>query len=189
MPYSVGDRRWAILDGRVVEFMYVDQDDTHEEGCCCVQAFVALADSTQESGTIEFLKGSHHEHAALARRLCDQQSSERDEWEFLEIPDADGVFEFCPLVQPCVRAGDVVLWDARTAHRVVRPSGDAPRMVAYVCMVPRHFADAEATRRRRWAFENAVATTHWPHRVVDRGDAWGRGRRLERAPTEVQRLV
>ena len=28
MSLSAGDRRWAIKDGRVVEFLFVDQDDT-----------------------------------------------------------------------------------------------------------------------------------------------------------------
>ena len=27
MSLSVGDRRWAILDNRVVEFLFVDQDE------------------------------------------------------------------------------------------------------------------------------------------------------------------
>ena len=171
---------------------HVDQDHTHEPGSCCVQALVALADSTAESGTIEFVRTSHQAHQDLVWRLCDPEDAEVDgtegAWEFVPIPSSDPVLRG-EILRPVVRAGDVVLWDARTAHRVCPPTGDAPRLVAYVCHVPRSFADAVTLEQRRRFFEEAVATTHWPHRLVDRGDVRGVARRLSDAPSAVRALV
>ena len=170
-------RRLRGSDDYLAIDWHVDQDHTHPPGCCCVQALVALSDSTGESGTIEFVRGSHHAHQDLVWRLCRAEDAELDgtegAWEFVPIAAGDPIL--CgDVVQPCVRAGDVVLWDARTVHRVVRPGGMAPRLVAYVCHVPRSFADDVTLQRRRKFFDEGVATTHWPHRLVDRGD--------ERAP-------
>ena len=171
---------------------HIDQNHTHEPGRRCVQAFVALTDSTPESGTIQFVRGSHGAHEDLVWRLCQPEEAELDGtegvWEFVPIPPSDPVLQG-EVVCPVVRAGDVVLWDARTAHRVCQPTGDAPRLVAYVCHVPRSFADAVTLKQRRQFFEQAIATTHWPHRLVDRGDVRGVAQTLSDAPSAVRALV
>ena len=170
----------------------MDQDHTHTPGMCCVQGLVALADSTDKSGTIEFVRGSHRAHQKLARRHCPSENATLDGtegvWEFVPIPPSDPLLR-SDTVRPVIRAGDVVLWDARTVHRVCKPTGDAPRLVAYVCHVPRSFADAATLKRRRIFFEQAIATTHWPHRLVDREDVRGVPRHLSDATSEVRALV
>lgn len=178
-------------DGLVIDW-HVDQNGSHaDQGCCCVQGLLALADSTADSGTIEFVRGSHAHHAALVKRLCDDDDDDEEAWEFVPIPPDDEVFAACDhaTVQPVLRVGDVVLWDSRTIHRVSAPTGDAPRLVAYVCMVPRRLVDASIARRRRAAYEAGIATTHWPQRCVDRGAPHGPRRCFADAPYDVQRLI
>ena len=150
---------------------HVDQDSSHEDVACCYQSLIAIKESSAATGTICVLPASHRHRRSLASRLDDEPGG----WEFLEIPDDDVLFRQClPPHCPLLRKGDMLLWDSRTAHMVCPPLDMATeRMVVYVCMTPRRFADEETLRLRRHAYANGIATTHWPHWFVDRGEEWG----------------
>ena len=89
------------------------------------------------------------------------------------MPDADVVFRQCVAPElPALDQGDAVLWDSRTVHCVPPPTdASRPRCVAYLSMAPRRMATPETLARRRDYFARGVSTTHWPHVLVDRGDA------------------
>jgi hypothetical protein len=133
---------------------HVDQDGSHPDGMVCVQALLALS----ESAATEFAIGTHDVHPQFAK------SSGRQEWQFVTVA-TDKVADF-EKVRPRLHAGDVLLWDSRTVHRV-NTDGER-RVVAYLSMVPTRMASAATLRRRRQMYDKGVATTHWAHRPVER---------------------
>ena len=80
------------------------------------------------------------------------------------------------------------MWDSRTTHRVIK--SDKTRVVAYISMVPRHFASEDVIKLRRTYFEQGVATTHWPHLLVDRNEChFPPSFTYDDAPVEVKELI
>lgn len=68
------------------------------------------------------------------------------------------------------QAGDLILWDSRLAHGVVRPQRPPAiyetrqlRIAMYITMTPRRMASDEALDKRKCAFSQGLATGHWPH--------------------------
>jgi hypothetical protein len=179
-----GDEAWT-LD------WHVDQDASHERGLVCAQGVVALSHSDARTGGTQLVPGSHRHFAALSRRCGADADGIDGAWEFFAVGDDDYVFWQCaPTVQPSLNPGDLLLWDSRTVHRVAAPECSASaRMVAYVCMTPRSFASADVLAKRRLAFQTGIATTHWPHRYVDRDEERAGCRRLKDAPPRVRALV
>lgn len=163
---------------------HVDQDGSlPSDEMQCVQAIVALRPSGAASGSVAFLPRSHRRHSALVHRLDPASVRRRRarvpaEWQLMWIPDADPIFRACGVAAtPELGAGDVVLWDSRTAH-CVTPAADkrVGRAVAYVSMSPRRFASPETLLARRRVVERGEGTTHWPHALVVRDEPCGRRR-------------
>lgn len=151
---------------------HVDQDGSHGDSICCYQSIIAIKPSSSLTGNICVLPKSHKHHRSLSQRLDDGSGG----WEFLEVPEDDIIFKlslspYCPNLQ----SGDMFIWDSRTVHMVSKPIDlNTERMVVYMCMTPRSFAEEETLRLREHAYLNGIATTHWPHRFVDRGEEWGK---------------
>lgn len=169
---------------------HVDQNSTHDAGRVCLQAVLALTDVDASTGGTALLTGSHADHEALCRRLCDPHESE-EEWEFLSVPHGDPVLQQHSECQPCLVAGSMLMWDSRTVHRVVAPAEpeSTSRAVVYLSMVPRSFVSDDVLRLRAKAFREGVATTHWCSRFVDRGAARHAPSRATAASLRVKRLV
>ena len=150
---------------------HVDQDGSHGDYVCCYQSIIAIKESSLSTGNICVLPKSHKHHRSLSQRLDDGCGG----WEFLEVPDDDIIFKLSfPPHCPELQSGDMFIWDSRTVHMVSKPLNlNTERMVMYMCMTPRSFADEETLRLRKHAYMNGIATTHWPHRFVDRGEEWG----------------
>lgn len=146
---------------------HVDQDETHPDGVQCYQSILAIEPSNEDTGSICVLPRSHVHHKALANRLGDGTGG----WEFLEIPEGDILFRQCmPPIVPRLDPGDLFVWDSRTAHCVLPPKKiNSERIVAYFSYVPRSFCTPEICQTRLRALTDGIATTHWPHRFVDRG--------------------
>jgi ectoine hydroxylase-related dioxygenase (phytanoyl-CoA dioxygenase family) len=162
-------------DGLVLPW-HVDQDESHPDGVQCYQSILAIQESNKITGSISVLPKSHLHHKALANRLGNGSGG----WEYLEIPEDDIIFKQClaPVV-PSLERGDLFVWDSRTAHCVLPPEDkNSTRIVAYFSYVPRYFCTPEVCQNRLRAFTEGIATTHWPHRFVDRGDARCNGQSL-----------
>lgn len=162
-------------EGLVLQW-HVDQDETHPEGVQCYQSILAIQSSNETTGSISVLPKSHLHHKALANRLGDGSGG----WEFLQIPDDDIIFRQCmrPVV-PVLDAGDLLVWDSRTAHCVLPPKDkNSERTVAYFSYVPKSFCTSDVCQARLRAFTEGISTTHWPHRFVDRGETRFNGQTL-----------
>ena len=150
---------------------HVDQNHFHGPELACVQGLVALSECDARTGGTQFLRGSHREHAEAMERMHPDATD--DEWEFYPVEEGDPILRL-PVAHPCLRPGDVLLWDSRTFHRVVAATDAATeRVVAFVCMTPKSFASEETRASRRDAYCRGAATTHWPHKFVDRDDCLG----------------
>lgn len=161
--------RWRTMGG----WWHMDQN-AHglrpRTGRCAVQGLVSLYDQDSTTGAFAVIPGSH--------RVFDQ-TCERYKLKF------GGSGQFIPLRgdYPIIQdgrarlvssqAGDLVLWDSRTAHcsmPAIEPADltTPPRLVrlaAYVCMVPASHASEIVLQQRRMYWHFGPSTTHWP-------DAW-----------------
>ena len=63
----------------------------------------------------------------------------------------------------CAEPGDLIVWDSRTPHYNVSPTGSRARFCAYTCFMPVADASEEDLLRKRAAFEACDFTTHWPN--------------------------
>jgi len=161
-------RQAGDIDAFVLDW-HVDQDSRHGAGRCCVQGVLALSESSHVTGCTAFLTGSHKCHEAL----CEKYEDTCCEWEAFDVSASDPLLANCTEAVPALQKGDVLLWDSRCVHRVLYPDNprESCRVVAYICMLPTHMTDADTRARRKRAYEQGVATTHWPSYVLDRGDA------------------
>merc|ERR1719453_2965317 len=157
---------WAPTRGG---WWHVDQNALRagQRGRCCVQGLVTLTDANAATGGLCVVPRSHRDFAALCARALLARGG----------------------VLVCARAGDLILWDSRTAHcntpalapaeeaeeeeeegRAKRdPAVSLQRQVGYVCMTPARWATAETLARRRDAFVRGESTSHWPHEFVVAG--------------------
>ena len=137
---------------------HVDQDGSHIDTCVCLQGVLALTGSD----VTELAVGSHNAH----RNLC--RDARRMHWQYVRLTRAQ--LHGFATERPQLEAGDLLIWDSRTAHRVARQAAGSMRAVMYLSYVPRVFATSSSLRERRSFFNKGVCTTHWPHRTVDRGE-------------------
>lgn len=135
-----------------------------------VQGYVNLYDAGPQDATLGVIPGSHLE----------DRSSMSAKGDWLLLPGRQS-----EVVRVEAKAGDMVLWDSRTAHQGTLPirgrpptpeatSGGlgmmagydhAPRLVVYVCMLPRARLTAGDVKKRAKAFEPVDGprrmTNHW----------------------------
>ena len=89
-----------------------------------------------------------------------------------EYSKKDKVFLYekgCKPVNVLAKAGDLILWDSRTAHHGIEPIKEREkqnfRAVTYVCMTPRYMIDEKNLKKKKAAFGDKRMTTHWPHKI------------------------
>ncbi|KAL4950798.1 MFS transporter [Aspergillus filifer] len=69
----------------------------------------------------------------------------------------------CEWVKPNAEPGDLILWDSRTPHYNLSPTGTTPRFCIYTCYMPATDATQEQLLTKKAAFEANLGTTHWPN--------------------------
>ncbi|OCL04430.1 hypothetical protein AOQ84DRAFT_300902, partial [Glonium stellatum] len=69
----------------------------------------------------------------------------------------------CEWIKVCAEPGDLLLWDSRTPHYNVSPTGKIPRFCIYTCYMPVNGATQEDLIKKKKAFENRQGTSHWPN--------------------------
>lgn len=148
----------AISNGKPQALEWHTDQTFASDRCVCVQAMLALTDAC----STEFVEYSHLTH----RFQASHQFPLEGQWQFQRMEVSEHVF----VIRPSLKRGDLIMWDSRVSHRVVE--GTADRTVVYLSMVPRAFACPRTLRMRRHFYENGIATTHWPHILVDRGAEW-----------------
>jgi ectoine hydroxylase-related dioxygenase (phytanoyl-CoA dioxygenase family) len=65
-------------------------------------------------------------------------------------------------IKVCCKAGDLVLFNSKTAHTVTQSQSKKTRMVVYICMLPKKFATKEDIEKKKEFLKNYDTTSHWP---------------------------
>lgn len=153
-------------------WFHVDQNIVKKPGKQCIQALLALSDSSEDDGGLVVVPQSHLRLPAVAKAHPQL------------FPELAG--DFIPLdgntllpelwgddphaFKICCSAGDLVMWDSRTAHcshpsRGVCSPNQLRRLVAYVCMTPVSCASnlPALSKERLDAYQKCIASNHWPH--------------------------
>ncbi|KAK4561074.1 hypothetical protein LTR86_005029 [Recurvomyces mirabilis] len=132
----------------------------------CMQGLVNVFPNGSNDGGLIVCKGAHkltEEFHNEFRDEVDKVWSWTPEWygftksgmEWLEKKGLEWV-------KPCAEPGDLILWDSRTPHYNLPPTGESPRFCTYVCMGPLSDVSQEQLRLKKEAFGNCRGTTHWP---------------------------
>lgn len=144
---------------------HIDQGGA-KVGRHAVQGLVSLFPADASTGGLTVLPQSHLRHAEVAE---DQQNPQQD---YLAIQPYARILQEAPRRLVCCHAGDLVLWDSRTVHanapateQPIGPPDELLRAVAYVCMTPRKWAQADVLQRRRDAYTQGFGSSHWPHKL------------------------
>jgi ectoine hydroxylase-related dioxygenase (phytanoyl-CoA dioxygenase family) len=154
------------------EGLHLDQNPTRKLDFACVQGMLPLYDVTDTTGGLEVVPKSHlvkEKELLLAKCGGDAMRALGD---FVKFPP--GYYAPGDSVLLTAKAGDLILWDSRTAHGGKVGSGRHPndgeaesmelaRLSLPICMTPRTFASDAVLRARRLMFEEGKTTNHWPH--------------------------
>ena len=135
----------ADLNRRNSNWLHVDQppnDPAHR----CVQALVSFTDNKS------FLV-AQKSHLLFEKYMASHELSHGKAWQ--KVPEL-----YDQAIQVKVKAGDMILWDSRTAHQNLYTH--EPRLAQYVCMLPRSRASPLQLKKRRKYFEEKRTTSHWP---------------------------
>jgi ectoine hydroxylase-related dioxygenase (phytanoyl-CoA dioxygenase family) len=173
-------------------WMHVDQG-RRLKGLQCVQGLVTLTNASSETGGFCCIPGSHKSHDAL------MMVAGHGGGNFVHVPG-----DFPELrkkqILPICMAGDLVLWDSRCIHaNTPALAGSAAaavpellRIVAYICMTPRHMATEAIVANRVRLFERGYGTGHWPHLMNFEVPEEGGGvilKRLAQVPAAQRALI
>ena len=63
-------------------------------------------------------------------------------------------------VKVCAEPGDLIVWDSRTPHYNVAPSGTQDRLAVYTCYMPVADASQEDLRKKKDAFDSMLFFYH-----------------------------
>ncbi len=152
------------------EWMHTDQSGSLE-GFACVQGYLDINGTTEFDGGLRVATRSHNAHFDL---LHQWGKVKKNHWYLLSSTERAHVLQHYPPRKVVCAPGSLVLWDSRLFHDNVSPAskkdGGKDRLVFYICMMPRHVAQAAAgetgyqrlieTRKR--VFMQRLATPHWP---------------------------
>jgi len=122
-------------------FLHVDQTPPHT-GVYTVQGLLALSHADVRGGNFIVSPGSNWAHERIMRRWYKPEPAapghakpRLDWWLFSLLAKREEPFlRKEHLLRVCVRAGDCVLWQSRTAHCNVAPIDKVDRVVVYVSM-------------------------------------------------------
>lgn len=154
-PGHVPRQKWA----------HVDQSP-YREGLECVQGILNLSSSGQDDGGLTVFPGSHKVTESFFRDHSDKSQWTRKDFyrytaEEMSWFTEQGFKEHKVLAEP----GDLIIWDSRLIHFGAEPTekSSTVRTVVYVSYAPVSFATQDALVTKKKAFEQWLATTHWPH--------------------------
>ncbi|KAF6262035.1 hypothetical protein COO60DRAFT_687595 [Scenedesmus sp. NREL 46B-D3] len=141
-----------------------------KKGCQCIQGLLNMGDVGPEStGTLMVKDKSHllleefYEHHVM---LTPQQKAEMGNWYVFQEAELP-YWQHLPSLGLAGAAGDLFLWDSRTAHQNIGPAATtAWRHVVYACYQPRALATDCDLQLKQQAWEQFLVTTHWPSHNV-----------------------
>ena len=133
----------------------------------CVQGMIMLYDVNVGDSTLSVLENSSQFHKELFEW---NQVKKNCNWHEFNKKDIDFFMKKgCTTVNVLAKAGDLILWDSRTAHFGMGPLKERTksniRAGVYICMTPRKWIDEKNLQMKQNAFNNMEMTTHWPHKI------------------------
>ncbi|KAF4556638.1 Hypothetical protein D9617_1g085160 [Elsinoe fawcettii] len=139
--------------------------DPERGGLRCVQGLVNLLPNGSEDGGLMALRGGHKFSEEYHNVFRDEPRDFRwtnEIYLFKETGLKWLADKGCEWVKVNAEPGDLVLWDSRTPHYNVSPTGSTDRLVTYVCMMPASTATQQDLIRKRDLFEQQDGHSHWP---------------------------
>lgn len=130
-----------------------------------------------EDGGLIVCRGAHRLSEQFHREFSpfekDPVSRWTQEWygftevglQWLQGRSAQGDGLKCEWVKVECEPGDLLVWDSRTPHHNLSPTGDRARFATYTCYMPAADASLSDLERKRRAFEQTLGTSHWPNAV------------------------
>ena len=141
--------------------------DPEKPGFRCLQGLVNIFPNGPEDGGLIVCKGAHNLSEEFHREFRDEPNriwAWTNEWYgFTEQGMAWLKAKGCEWIKLTAEPGDLLLWDSRTPHYNLSPTGTRPRFCAYTCYMPVAEASQEDLLRKKTAFESTQSTTHWPN--------------------------
>ncbi|RDW68122.1 hypothetical protein BP6252_09518 [Coleophoma cylindrospora] len=149
--------------------------DSRIRGFGCAQGIINLADNGPEDGGLMVMKGSHRFNDEFFKTHSMDKKEKwgkvPDDWHGFDDDEIEWFEERgCELMKVNAKAGDLLVWDSRTVHYNILPTGKQTRAVIYACYTPAALATPEGLAKKKEIFENRDRTTHWPHRNFWRAD-------------------
>jgi ectoine hydroxylase-related dioxygenase (phytanoyl-CoA dioxygenase family) len=138
----------------------------YREGQTCVQGIVNLSHAGPDDGGLTVYPGSHKLTETYFQQHTDPSSWMRKDY-YTYTPEQIAWFAEQGFKEHKVVAapGDLIIWDSRLIHFGAEPTEKSStiRTVTYVSYAPVSLASEETLATKRRAFEQWMATTHWPH--------------------------
>jgi hypothetical protein len=148
-----------------VPWPHQDQDPS-KPGFRCLQGLVNLHNAGPNDGGLIVSKGSHLLSEQFHEDMKDEERipAWTPEWFGYTDNGMKWLEEHgCAWYKVEADAGDLIVWDSRTAHYNVPTSSDVDRLAIYTCYMPVSEATQEELLRKKDAFNNRLGTTHWPN--------------------------
>lgn len=169
------DPSWATDRGGA--WLHIDQHPISRPGLQCVQGAVTLTATTPEIGGNIVVPGSHKWFADIPERYAERLGRLPERQDHFRFPTDDPLLQATPPVMAHMEAGDMMLWDSRTAHCSSPGAGNARptdlaapellRVASLVCMMPRAHSNEEVIAHRRAAVAARISTTNWSDRWIN----------------------
>lgn len=133
--------------------------DPEKHGFRCLQGLANILPNGPEDGGLIVCKGAHQiseEFHSVFKDEPDKIWSWTKEWygfteAGLKWLDERGY----KWENICAEPGDLILWDSRTPHYNLTPTGQRPRFCAYTCYLPVSEVTQEDLLRKKKAFEGS----------------------------------
>ncbi|KAH0312465.1 hypothetical protein KCU71_g7282, partial [Aureobasidium melanogenum] len=132
-----------------------DQDPL-KPGFRCLQGLVNLLPNGPDDGGLIVCKGAHKYSEEYHEQFKDEEPipTWTNEWYGFKDTGMQWLKEKgCEWVKVCAEPGDLLLWDSRTPHYNLSPTGETPRFCVYTCYMPVVDASPEDLLRKKDAFE------------------------------------
>ncbi|PYH67673.1 phytanoyl-CoA dioxygenase [Aspergillus vadensis CBS 113365] len=142
-----------------------DQDPS-KPGFRCLQGLVNLLPNGPNDGGLIVCKGGHALSAQFHTEMAHEERIPAWTTEWFGFTDAGMKWladHGLKWEKVCAEPGDLIVWDSRTPHYNVPPTGGQDRFAVYTCFMPVREVEKEDLVRKRGAFESRLGTTHWPH--------------------------
>ena len=141
---------------KFVNWVHVDtpRDPTGTYNFNCVQGIVNFLDNDAKDGGLVLVEGSN----TIIKEYMDKHPSEGISWGMADMNDP--LLNQRKLIKICAPAGHIILFDSRTFHCNIPPSGSNVRICTYVCMQPRIVCSQEELLKRQKLYEEGRMTGH-----------------------------